>query len=379
MINQLKKDCNGCHACMAVCPKKCITMKADEEGFLYPVVDEKNCVKCGLCLKVCCSASAKDKGAPLCFAVYAKDSDLRERSSSGGVFSVIADYVLDKDGVVFGAALDENFKVRHIYIDNKKELQRIRGSKYVQSEIGNSYLQVKELLVSGRVVLFSGTPCQVGGLKSYLGCDYDNLITCDFICHGVSSPMVFEKYLSNTFSDKIIKSISFRDKTSGWKNFSMKICFEDSECYLNKLVDDPFLRTFLQDISLRPSCFNCRYKGINRVSDFTLADFWGIDKVIDNFNDDRGVSALLIHSGKGRKIYKLLTDKINVKETHVDKIIPLNPSLVKSVSPTPIRAFFMNKCSKGTFIDAYNKYCSNKISAKLRRKLVSKFWKMKLR
>ena len=271
-----KEKCSGCHACYSVCPTKAIEMVKDEKGFKYPVIDQPKCVNCHLCEKTCPIINKKIvDNEPKAYSCYNKNNEVRSKSSSGGIFTLIASKILEKNGVVFGASFNNKFMVEHIYVEKEEELYKIRGSKYLQSIIGDSYKQAKKFLEEGRYVLFTGTPCQIEGLLSYLNKDYENLITQDIICHGVPSPKVWNKYLEYREKEdgEIPLEINFRSKENGWKNYNLKFRYNGHE-YKNNQNTDKYMQAFLKNVSLRESCYNCSFKKINRLSDITLADFW---------------------------------------------------------------------------------------------------------
>ena len=306
------KQCSGCYACVSKCPQNCIRMKTDDEGFWYPEVLSESCIDCGVCERVC---PAKHEQAqinePAAFAVYNKDEKVRGGSSSGGVFTALAEYIIESGGVVFGAEFDEKFNVVHGFAEQKSELGRFRGSKYVQSRIGQSYIKARQFLKAGRTVLFSGTPCQIAGLKSYLGHGYDNLFTVDLICHGVPSPKVWDKYLKHKEqrAGAPVAGVNFRSKQQSWKKFAMALSFGNKMVYNKTLDKDEYLRAFLQNVTLRPSCYECNFKTLGRTSDLTLADFWGVDVVMPDFADDKGVSLVLVHSDKGNNLLEVISEK----------------------------------------------------------------------
>ena len=346
-----KQKCTGCHACSTVCPKNCVIMKEDTEGFLYPEVDNNNCISCGLCEKVCpilnyCNPSQDAYGKT--FAAINTNEQIRLKSSSGGVFTVIAEEVINVGGVVFGAAFDGNFLVRTVWVDTNKDLEKLRGSKYVQSIIGDSYRQAKAFLDSGRVVLFSGTPCQVEGLISFLNKKYENLITVDFICHGVPSPLVWKKYLNyrKNEADSEIKYVSFRNKYSGWKSFSLKMAFDNSSLYIAEVRKDPYMNIFLDDYCLRPSCYECFFKTANRRSDITLGDFWGVKNVFPEIDDDKGVSIVVVHSLSGKEIFEEATPGFFIKETERENC---NYAYCNSVKKPELRSTFFDNISNNDF------------------------------
>ncbi len=333
MINSLvnsKSQCCGCGACACVCPVNCIIMQADEEGFLYPHVDESKCINCKKCVGACPSLAKNNYNTlQQSYAVYAKDDSIRQSSSSGGVFTVIAEQVLQSGGVVCGAAYCDDWSVKHMVIDNVAHLPKLRTSKYVQSEIYTVLPDVKNVLEQGRQVLFVGTPCQVNGVATYLGQDYPNLYLADVICHGAPSPMVWRKYLAtNTNGD--IKAINFRDKTFGWTKFATKIDYADST-YVKYFKEDLYMKFFLLNLVLRPSCYNCFSKHPNKTADITLGDFWGIDNVLPQINDDKGVSAIIVNSNKGNALFESVKEQVVVHKVDFEQIAQGNSALCVSV------------------------------------------------
>ena len=380
-----KKDCCGCTACVQACPKNCISVNEDEEGFLYPKADTNICIGCGLCEKVCPVIHQLDSRKPIeVFACYNQDEEIRKNSSSGGVFTTLAEQVIEEHGVVFGASWNDNWEVVHQYTDNKDGLKAFRGSKYVQSRIGSAYAEAETFLKTGRKVLFSGTPCQIAALKLFLRKEYDNLITVDFICHGTPSPGVFRWYLQEQFSKQKITSIpkdlvvpddisirrlSFRDKRLGWKKFSMSFDYASKRgngseivChYSEPLNKDPFLRGFLSDLYLRPSCHRCPAKELKSGADFTIGDFWGIGKHDQKLDDDKGISALLINNTKYQHIVG------NMQKWRVPYVFlcKQNPAVHRS-SPIPgKRSLFWVESEKG-FAERIAIICKPTISDKLK-------------
>ncbi len=369
-----KSLCNGCSACQQVCPKNCITLNSDKDGFLYPVIDNEKCINCNLCKKTCPVLNKVNSNKEVnAFAVINKNDSEREDSSSGGIFSLIAKFVLSKNGVVFGASFDENLVVKHLYIEKEEDLYKLRKSKYVQSELGDTFFKVKSFLEQGKLVLFTGTPCQVGGLQSFLKKPYDNLITQDIICHGVPSPKVLEeykKYLENNEGSKIVK-IDFRNKENSWENYNIKIVFENGKTLKESHKNNLYMQAFIKNLSLRQSCYNCAFKNKLKDSDITLADFWGVEKVNKNFNDDKGVSLVVINSKKGEEIFNKIKENIIYEQTNLEKAIIFNTSMIKSVKKPKKRDYFLKKVNANNFDKVYYKATKksffNKIKEKIKR------------
>lgn len=357
MINVTRKeDCCGCAACVQVCPKSCITMVQDAEGFDYPKADSEQCISCGLCEKVCpvSHAQAEPAREPKAFAAYGPDKD-RAESSSGGIFAQLARQTLAQGGLVFGAAMAEDSKTAvHTAIDSEGDLPRLQGSKYLQSHVGNCFRQAKEALEAGRAVLFTGTPCQIEGLLHFLGRDYENLVTADVICHGVPSEKLWQKYLDcqqRRYGSRVTR-VSFRDKRQGWKSFSMALTFENGKQYAKKLYFDTYLQLFLQDLCLRPSCYACPSRKKHRVSDLTLGDFWGCDRVCPEMDDDTGLSLVLIHSEKGQRAFDALS--LKRKTVTLEQALTANKAIIRSPKMPENREAVLSALD-GCSIDAVGK------------------------
>lgn len=319
-----KSKCCGCTACKSICPQNAIEMVEDEEGFLYPKVNREKCINCGLCDKVCPVLNAKEeKKEQKAYIFQHKDDNVRRQSTSGGAFTAIAEYVLDKNGIVYGAMFDENFNVIHNSVEKKEELYKFRNSKYVQSEIGNCFVKIKKELEENKIVCFSGTSCQIEGLKRYLAKEYDNLILVDVVCRAVPSPLIWRKYLKLRMQKyKDIKYIMFRDKYYGYKysNFSIYNKKGDkSQEYHSGVESDPYLRAFFSNICDRPSCYSCKFKKQNRESDITIWDCFEVEKYNKDFDDDKGTTRVLVHNLKGKKIIEELSTNNNVQEIDVEK------------------------------------------------------------
>lgn len=376
-----KSDCSGCYACVNVCPLNCISMEADETGFWYPKVSYNKCIKCKQCIDVCPIINNKIfVNNPKSYACFNKDDKIRMVSSSGGIFSLVAEETIKNKGIVFGAGFDKDFNIVHSYVENKKDLYKFRGSKYVQSKVGDTFKDAKKFLDSGKQVLFTGTPCQIEGLKFYLKKDYDNLICMDNICHGVPSPKVWKKYVDyreNKVNSKV-KRVNFRNKAESWKEFSIDFKFLDDSTYNSKHFDDLFMKAFLSDICLRPSCYDCSFKGINRISDITLADFWGIQNIFPDMDDDKGTSLIFVNTEKGNKIFNKIKKNIKYSEVNINEAIKYNSAAIKSVEKNPNREKFFNDLDNLEFDKLINKYCKPKFLVRLKRKVVFILKKIKI-
>lgn len=369
-----KRECMGCYGCFNICPQDCISMESDIEGFWYPEVDYDKCIKCGLCVEVCpIIHKTKVDNIPKAYACNNKDEAVRLKSSSGGVFTLVAEQVLDSGGVVFGVGFNRNFEVVHSYIDKKEEIDCFRGSKYVQSKIGHAYDQVENFLEQGRKVLFTGTPCQISGLKSYLGKEYDNLFCMDNICHGVPSPKVWEKYVSYRKDEagSSVQRIAFRLKNEGWKLFSVSFLFSNDTEYIKNQKKDLYMRAFLKDICLRPSCYDCKFKTLNRESDITLADFWGIQNVLPEMDDDKGTSLIFINSQEGQTMLDNIKSELEYKEVDINKAVSYNSAAIKSVNMNPNRNVFFQELDYLEFDKLVKKYCTDKLQIRIKRKIRS--------
>lgn len=369
----VKEKCNGCHACYNICPKNAIIMEENKKGFKYPKIDEEKCIDCGLCSKVCpiinnIKENIFDRQA---YACINKNEYDRSKSSSGGVFVLLAKEIIKEKGIVYGAIFDDEFKVIHHRITKEHEIEKLMGSKYVQSNIGEIYKTVKKDLSKKVKVLFTGTPCQIEGLKKYLMKEYENLYTQDIICHGVPSPLVWEKYKEyrKEFDNQSPTKISFRNKDNGWHLFNLKFLYK-KEVYKKSQHEDLFMQAFLKNTILRDSCYNCNVKKISRVSDITLADYWGIEKIHPELDDDKGVSAVIIQSQKGKALFDKIKDNLIYEQTNIEDINKYNQSLTKSVKADPNREKFFKNIDKYDFETLVNKYTyKDNIVRKILRKI----------
>lgn len=343
MINIIDKvNCCGCSACVSICPKQCILMSADDEGFLYPLVNKENCIDCGLCEKVCIELHPYDSRVPIkVLAAINKNEEVRLKSSSGGIFYLFAEKIINEGGVVFGARFDENWQVVIDFADTIEGIKVFMGSKYVQARIDTAYVDVKKFLNEGRKVLFSGTPCQVAGLYKFLKKKYDNLLSIDFICHGTPSPKVWAMYLNNILDGfKRTKTIQFRDDNRKYLHFWKK--YDESEkavLLLGSSDKNPYMKAFLSDLILRPSCFACKAKSCSSQSDITLADFWGVWNVNPKMYDDKGTSMLFINTEKG--LNELPSEEyVKYANANYEEAEKYNKACIFSAVPNPKRTIF---------------------------------------
>ena len=366
-----KKKCVGCWSCYNACPIRCISMVADKDGFAYPVVDTHKCINCSRCEKVCpvLNGHRDKRGAVTIYAAYARDEAIRSASSSGGVFTLLAEKVLNAGGTVFGAAFDDDFQVHHVQVKNGDGLSGLRGSKYVQSRIENTFAEAEALLRKNVPVLFSGTPCQIDALNNFLGKDYDHLITQDLVCHGVPAPSVWARYMD--YIEGQIESrpqqITFRDKTHGWNRYSLKITGENGKISSHIFTEDLMMRAYLRDICLRPSCYACPSKGVKRSSDITLSDFWGIQYVAPELDDNRGIGLVICHTEKGEEQIESILPRLVYREADQSAII-YNQAMVKSAVKDRRYELFMDEIQKKPFDLIVKKYCTPSIVERAIRK-----------
>lgn len=357
MIRVLDKHkCCGCTACQSACPKQCISMRVDTEGFLYPSVDLFACVDCHLCERVCPVINQGDSTKPLrTLAAVNFDETVRLSSSSGGIFTALAEKVISEGGKVYGARFNKDLGVEHCGSESSEGIADFRGSKYLQSTMGDTYKEVRSELDRGTKVLFTGTPCQVAGLRRFLRKDYDNLLAVDFVCHGVPSPAVWQGYL-RAFSDASIDYAAFRDKQQGWHRYGVRLkgaLRSDAREWhrFGIFSDNRFMQVFLANLSLRPSCYDCPAKSGSSGSDITLGDFWGIEHIDSTMDDDRGTSLVLVNSPKGQSVIDGLN--IKTKEEPYDLAVRHNPSIAVSVEEPVARTKFFSVFNRLGFDAAY--------------------------
>lgn len=375
MKNIVEKElCTGCRACELICPLECITMSADAEGFLYPEIDEKKCVQCGKCREVCVGhKSCHDTSCftKHAFAAWNRDYGIRKNSSSGGIFYSLAENMISAGGVVYGAAFNTDFSVKHRRIEDIKEISALMGSKYVQSDTAETYRQVLEDLKSGNTVLYSGTPCQIAALLRFTKGFGEKLFTVSVICHGVPSPGVWKKYLylkRGQYAESEIRKISFRDKSFGWKDFSLYIEFEKYR-YLQQCRDDLYMRGFLQNLFLRPSCYQCNAKGFSVGADLIMGDFWGVERELPEVDMDSGISGIIACTLKGLELWNRVQCHMYFTEISDEAICKYNYAFGHSVPYNKDRAlFFKDLTDVGLVEDTMKEYIKpDKISNNERR------------
>lgn len=357
-----KQECTGCRACEQICPKKCIKMIEDNEGYKYPVKEEKDCIDCGLCEKIC--PLNKDKlikeFKQEVYVAKTRNEKALKNSSSGGMFWILAEECCRENGIIFGAKYDDNFNVVHDYVSDISMASIFRKSKYVQSDIKDSYTNTKKFLIEGKNVLFTGTPCQIAGLKSYLQKEYENLLCVDLICHGVPSQKIFNKYINfieNKYKSEV-KRINFREKTfknKKWNSKNMKIELTNSKIIIEDSIKNLYLRGYQGELYFRPSCEKCLFATKNRISDITIADCWGISNMYPDKDVHRGESMVVVNSEKGKKVFDNVKEKIDFKELTLEFAIESNAQFSHPTKFHPNRRYFFENLDKIRFDKLINK------------------------
>lgn len=365
-----KFNCCGCTACAAICPKSCISMKEDNEGFLYPTVDKEACVNCGACDRVCpiLNNVPEKPFEQKAYIVQHKDSQILRESTAGGAFTAIAKYTINNGGVVFGVAYDDNFKVHHTLITKIDDIARFRNSKYVQSDVGNTYKQAKIYLDSGKIVCYSGTPCQIEGLKKYLKKDFDNLITVDVVCRAVPSPGIWKKYIT-MMNEKHgqISSVRFRDKTLGYQYSTMEIKDSDGKTYRDGIEAQPWLRMFFSGMIIRPSCSDCKFRSRYRRSDFTIWDCFNIYSIDKSFNENIGTTRVLLHTQKAEHIFDRVKDDFIYKEISAETAVNGVREMQKSPELNSRRDEFFKDVNKLPMDNLLKKYFPRTVKVRIKR------------
>lgn len=366
-----KQNCCGCGACANVCPVRCISMQEDEEGFLYPRADASRCVDCGLCSSVCvCQQEGPlRQREPVCYAAAAKNASLRAASSSGGVFSLLAENVLASGGVVYGVTMDADMgSCSFARITDVSGLRGLRGSKYLQAKVGETYRSVKQDLEDGREVLFSGVPCQIDALKLFLDRDYENLCCVEVICHGTPSPLLWKKYVEylETKHRGKIREVRFRNKKSGWRKYSLAI--DGADFHQTQTVsEDPYLMMFSRNFSLRLSCYDCAAKKLESAADLTLGDFWAIWNLLPELDDDKGTSLVMVRSDRGAALFQRIQGEIDLRETPFAAAVAANGSYNHSAPLPGERDGFFEDLHTISFEEMIRKYCALSAKAKLKK------------
>lgn len=383
-----KEDCCGCNVCGDVCPKDAITFSTDIEGFWYPEVDKNKCIDCGLCEEACPIINIKklknnDLPQSICYAAEHKDMEAIFDSTSGGLFSALADVMYRNKGYVGGAIFNEDFSVRQYISNNKHDLLKLRSSKYLQSSLEGFYKNVKQLLLAGENVLVCGSPCQMAGLRSYLRKDYDNLIIVDYICRGINSPKVWHKYL-DSFEERYGSKVVYckaKSKEYGWRNLTQKVILANGKHYYETKDQSNFTKGYLRTgVYCRPSCYECKFKGYPRISDMTLADFWGIENVDKSMEKNLGTSLVMVNSKKGEAYFEKVKARINYVSVPFASIEAGNLSLNKSLEqPKVDRTIFFEDLDKLTFLQIADKYINvnnNTLKSQIKQRLkgLYHFW-----
>lgn len=371
MIELGSEKCIGCAGCVSVCPQNCIRLTENDDGFMYPSVDMEKCVHCNLCESVCIiNHSIPDSGNKQAYAGFSNDSIRRSDSSSGAIFYELSKTVLNNEGVVFGAAFDDSWAVYHDFCTDLSDLKRLQTSKYVQSNLDGVFEKVSVFLNNGKEVLFCGTPCQCNALRLFLKKDYENLLLVDFICHGVPSPGVWNNYIK-TFGSNI-KKITFRDKAEGWKNYSF--CVKTDSNIKESFWSNSYMKLFLGNYILRPSCYECKSRFPNKYADITLGDLWGADKLAPELDDDKGLSLIVINSDKGNAFFEGIKENIVYKEIDCEKAFVLNSPALYDVNKPSKREKVIAACLKenADFDKIVKKYTEDSLPVKYSKKIIKK-------
>lgn len=370
-----KEDCSSCGLCAEVCPKNSISLKFDDQGFRYPIINKALCANCGICLKSCLNKNRVNRKTSWTYAYlgYNKIDKERCKSSSGGLFCVIAEHVIKNNGVVYGAAFDNDWTVKHIRVNDMTGLHKIMTSKYMQSDMRNIYPKIKQDLENGLLVLFSGTPCQVAAIRAFVDKSgrTDNLILIDFICHGVPSPGVWKSYLGYETKSKSVYAVNFRDKRqAGWHDYHLYIKYGDHSQLSESHETNVYMRTYLSDLNVRLSCYFCEFKDTNYAADITLGDAWKIEKEKPEWADNKGTSFFVIRSQKGAELLEQLPDTFTYAETDYDMWAMLNPSIIKATTFNIGRDFFFQQFRNQEQTDFWIK--QKKVPAKIRMRYETK-------
>ncbi len=385
IVIEKKEDCCGCCACVDACPQKAIVLTTDIEGFWYPEIKKEMCVDCGICDRICpelhiIDLKKNDFEKPVStIAAVHKSMKIRWDSTSGGVFSAFAEKMYEQGGYVSGAIYNADFSVRNFISNKLEDLEKLRSSKYLQSKAEGLYSEIKNLLKKGERVLACGTPCQMAALRSFLQKNYDNLIIIDFICRGVNSPKVYRSYLDTLekkYGGKVIY-VKAKNKELGWRNLTRKVVFDNGKSYYGVHMEDDFRRGYHTNVFCRPSCYECQYKEFPRISDITIADYWGIEKVDQNLDNNIGTSMILLNSKKGVSYFESIKNRIEYKETSFQSVLAGNLALTHSIAPAKLdRNIFFKDLDEHGFsyvTEKYFPYHKKKLSLKTKITSVLRF------
>lgn len=381
VVIEEKKKCSGCAACFNVCPKRAIAMVPDQEGFLYPAIDKDKCVNCNLCDRVCPYKADWEPKTDLksCYIGYNVSEEERANSSSGGIFILLAKNILNQGGGVFGAAFDDEFMVHHVAVTEGKNLEKVVGSKYLQSRIEDSFTIIKDYLKEKIMVLFVGTTCQVAGLKQFLKKDYDNLLCVDFVCLGIPSPLVWKDYINTFFDQKKIERVNFKDKSLGWHTFSLSLKAENKE-FIKDGKKTLFFTGYFKGLYSRPCCSECQFKNHrNRVSDITLSDSWGCENFAPEMDDNKGLSNIVIHTQHGLNVLNEISTGLKIKKMDFDRVLQYNQNYFVSLPYGQKREAFWNAYHVTPKKALFRRYCTSSYGVKKIIKNLKKTMKMKLR
>jgi coenzyme F420-reducing hydrogenase beta subunit len=364
MIDKVDNLCCGCSVCEKICPKKCISMLMNAEGFLHPVIDEEKCLHCDACEKVCPVLKPIENDSDnYGYIVRVKQHSVLESSASGGFFTPIAEYFIENEWPVCAAVLDENWRVKHIVSFDKEDVTRMRGSKYVQSDISGCFEKVKDSLVEGRRILFCGTPCQVQAIKRFITKTnlLDNLYTIDVACKGVGSPKLWHEYIDyqKKKNKATICGINFREKVHGYHSSNMVIRFANGK-KISASKTDLFMKAYVGEFCSRSSCYSCQFKGVNRCSDFTIFDAWHMNELVDNIkDDDKGYTTLITHSVKAEQLLRVLKDKYDIYPIDIDMAVQMDGiMLTEQPHENANRKKFLIECNNSGIVNASKRYCS---------------------
>lgn len=379
MIDKVKETCTGCNACYSICPVDAIRMEPDAEGFLRPVIDWEICTRCNRCEEVCPVLDLRrmlNTHPPQVFAAWTRDEELRINSTSGGIFSELAKEILARGGYVAGARYKPDHTVEHAVISDVRDLPSLRQSKYLQSEMGHTFREVEKRLKTGAPVLFCGTPCHASGLLRYLDREYENLIVCDFICRGVTSPMVYKMYLADLEKEygAPVETIQFKNKNVGWNQFCTFIKFKNGKTYLKDRYQDTYMYGYLfPSLYLRPCCYECKFKDIPRVADISLGDFWGIGNTRPHLDANKGTSVIFLNTSKGRKLFSSVKKPLICEECTFEEALAGNQHILHSAAEPIDRSRFFAKLRRtGSFLEVMQDYQKKNNSTPGMKKLLTR-------